>query len=626
MDSVNVVQDITSHAKSVCDENIENTKLIDSDEVRVFFSMVILVPIITMAVLVLIVRSTHERIHTRITRTSEKGYQNLVGFTLAGIIVMIFILFMDMAAVHYYTIDEHKDKHLNKSDSIYSTVNLFSPAVTLGLDLIITIPCLTFIIYLWSVQIQIPRLPQFIALTCLRRFMRSVQNKITKCIAPSYLTFVMPFFYVIFGSKTGSMLRDLRKQEKSAKVQKAINVWVMTGVAVAPFFCFSSHAGYILMAWVTDPVRTTAVFFIGIGCCLYLFFMFRQCYTVHAENTDGDESYILLHNATDPAKEYNPLRDVAQTDYGSVNTSNKGSRDVDDNAGCCNFACVVVFLLTPIFWFIAIFCVVSAQFFITGYVTVQFLVKVYRTCKQNNTSPEDFLDNLKPDHDKTKLTELSYNGILIAFGMSWLIVAPLVLILSSFFIIPVSTYILAQYLENMSQIVIVVLGLLISYKIFTRTESDIELFMRTFQDMARKNKRGAKGNGRVYRNKALQLSRQKPAATPGKQTQQDPQQHVIIPIEEEAGTAEITPSQLESSEEKYDNDMEAGGAIAGELTGKLINYLDMQPQQEDSEQEQDQQDQTHEEDQDEEREKERGEENGNSQAQDTIPEVEIHNT
>ena len=39
-------------------------------------------------------------------------------------------------------------------------------------------------------------------------------------------------------------------------------------------------------------------------------------------------------------------------------------------------------------------------------------------------------------------------------------------------------------------------------------------------------------------------------------------------------------SQLE---EKYDNIVEAGGAIAGELTRKLINYLDMQQQREDTE-------------------------------------------
>ena len=55
------------------------------------------------------------------------------------------------------------------------------------------------------------------------------------------------------------------------------------------------------------------------------------------------------------------------------------------------------------------------------------------------------------------------------------------LIISSFFLLPVSTFLLAQYLQSTSQILVMVIGLLISYKIFTRTESDIEIFMRAFQ-------------------------------------------------------------------------------------------------------------------------------------------------
>ena len=631
VDPVSVVQDITSHAKSVCDEKFKETKLINSDEVRVFFSMVILVPIITMAILVLVVRSTHEHIHDKITGTSAKGYQNLVGFTLAGIIVMIFILIMDMAAVHYYSVDE--DEY--RSNSLHGTVNLFSPAITLVFDLIITILCLTFIIYVCSVQVAQKKRTSRLAKILL-------YLKVT-----SYLkVFTVPYFYVIFGSKTESMLRDLGKQEKSAKVQKAVNIWVISGVAVAPFLCFSSHAGYILMAWVTDPVRTTAAFFIALGCCLYLFFMFRQCYSVHAENDDKDNTAdieetttsiieemkpIMFHNATDPADEYNPLHDVPQTNYGSTETSNRGSRDVDDNAGCCNCCkCVIVFFLTPLLWLMTILCAVIAQ------VTIIWLV-LYRCYKRKNLMPTDFLRNLKPV--KTKKAELSYLGMMISFGMSLLIVVPLALVLSSFFFIPVSTYILAQCLENTSQIVIVVFGLLISYKIFTRTESDIEIFMRTFQDMARKNKQRGKERQQVRirnksksRNKAPQLSQRKPS---GEQKGQEGR--TKIPIEEEettTPTVEITQSQLEFSDEEYENDVEAGGAIAGELTGKLINYLDTEEDNEQEEQkqkqdqdkkdqdkkDQDRQDQ----DEDEERVKEKDEANANSQAQEgTIPEVEI---
>ena len=199
-----MVQDITSHAKSVCDEKLEDTDLIDSDEVRVFFSMVILVPIITMVILVIIVRSTHEHIHTRITGTSEKGYQNLVGFTLAGIIVMIFILLMDIVAVHYYSIDE--DEY--RSNSLRDTVNLFSPAITLVFDLIITIPCLTFIIYVCSVQVAQKKRPLWLSKMVL-------YLKVT-----SYLkVFTVPYFYVIFGSKTAWV--HAKRSRKARKIRQS---------------------------------------------------------------------------------------------------------------------------------------------------------------------------------------------------------------------------------------------------------------------------------------------------------------------------------------------------------------------------------------------------------------------
>ena len=542
-----MVQDITSHAKSVCDENLEDTKFIDSDEVRMFFSMAILIPIITMMVLVLIVRSTHKHIHTRITGTSEKGYQNLVGLTLAGITVMMYILCMDMAAVHYYRV-EYSEKSLG------NTINLFSPAITLILDLMVSIPCLTLMIYLSSVQLSCLCLRHTHEYPCLSKV-------VTLLNVRSYTKmFIALYFYVIFGSKTGSMLRDLQSLRQSAEVQKVINVWVLTGVAVAPFLCVSSHAGYILMAWVTDPVRTTAVFLIALECCLYLFFMFRQCYTVHAENNDeGNTPYVesnsdyTLITIKGPAEE---------TDYGSIQVR-RSYMNIEAKWYC---QAIAVFLQIPLLLFLAIVCVVPAQFAITAYVIVQGLVKAYRTHRRENMSSADFCKQLKPDN--TIITDLSYKGMMIAFGMSWLIIAPLALIISSFFLLPVSTFLLAQYLQSTSQILTVVIGLLISYKIFTRPESDFEVFMRAFHKKAKINKE----NGNISEERALQ-------ETPRKQAQEDPRQlGASIHITAQEGALPTPMSQLESSEEKYDNVAEAGGAIAGELAGKLISYFDIQLQ------------------------------------------------
>lgn len=62
-----------------------------------------------------------------------------------------------------------------------------------------------------------------------------------------------------------------------------------------------------------------------------------------------------------------------------------------------------------------------------------------------------------------------------------MIVPSLAFIIIPFHLIPVSTYQLTEYLETITQIVIVVLGLLITYRIFTIEDSDIAKLMRSFK-------------------------------------------------------------------------------------------------------------------------------------------------
>lgn len=66
-------------------------------------------------------------------------------------------------------------------------------------------------------------------------------------------------------------------------------MWVITGIMFAPVFALASHAGYILIAWVTEPAKSTSAFLTGLGCFLYMFFMFRQCYIV---NTAGGGAHV----------------------------------------------------------------------------------------------------------------------------------------------------------------------------------------------------------------------------------------------------------------------------------------------------------------------------------------------
>ena len=76
--------------------------------------------------------------------------------------------------------------------------------------------------------------------------------------------------------------------------------------------------------------------------------------------------------------------------------------------------------------------------------------------------------------------ELSYRCFFTAFSTALLIVAPPLLI--SLIKIPVSTLVFIEYLEATGQILILVIGLLVTYKIFCQTETESEIFMKAFKD------------------------------------------------------------------------------------------------------------------------------------------------
>ena len=90
--------------------------------------------------------------------------------------------------------------------------------------------------------------------------------------------------------------------------------------------------------------------------------------------------------------------------------------------------------------------------------------------------------------DWDKLKEESHpedNFSIEAFFKScswgWLVVGSLAFFLSAFFVIPLPTVQLAEYVENTTQILIVVLAFLITYKVFTVEATDVQKFMRSFR-------------------------------------------------------------------------------------------------------------------------------------------------
>ena len=545
-----MVLDLTSNAaKSFCNGTLGETKY--PREASLFFIVVVLMPLVTIAIFFLIIRSNHREIHTKMTSSAEKGYENLVGFTPTGITVMIYILSMDILAI--------ASNH----------IRLSAPAVTIALDFIIMSTSMSFIFYLCCVK--------------LFKSDAGCMKKLTLCYFNLY---VLPYLFFLFGTENTRLLRDrldqseavpanvhnqadakAEKAKKAAAAQEFINVWVIFGVLFFPLLCISSHAGYITMAWITQPVKTTAAFLESLVICFYFFFMFRQCYVVHAKTDLGgkrDQQDATVGNELSDTTAGNELSDITE-----------GNEPSDKTEGCKNCTklkevctklkevCMCIILVPSmvliIHWMMAcifaILLVTSSQingiwyYFLRG---SWRLCRVWRPCCCCCSRPRCFQEcskkfsDWRSDHfpscsfsndeseDGSETAELNYECFFTTFSTALLIVAPPLLI--SLIKIPVSTFVFVEYLEATGQILIVVIGSLVSYKIFSRKETESEMFMKAFKDKT------------------------------GMASAQD--------TREGGTTGQHESSDVSDKNMSNKHVLEEGGAIAGRIARKLDDYLD----------------------------------------------------
>ena len=264
-DPTSVVQDIESNAQSVCRDNLKSEYFLRT-EIHLFLALIVLLPIIVMVILAVVIRSTHQYIHTELTKSSTY-HPMFAGVTITGVYTLLFVLCIDLAAVIFYA----KQNHEYSEDEVHGNFNLFIVCITMGMDIVVALQFLYCMLYLCCSQMH---------KHC--EFEKDGErHKCCKCCCECCLPFTLaPYFYVIFGNKKQIGRWKLQDQPNA---DNKLNLWVLTGTMVAPLFCIASHAGYILIAWVTEPAKSTAAFFVGLGSFLYLFIVFKQCYVAHKD-------------------------------------------------------------------------------------------------------------------------------------------------------------------------------------------------------------------------------------------------------------------------------------------------------------------------------------------------------
>ncbi len=255
-------------------------------------------------------------------------------------------------------------------------------------------------------------------------------------------------------------------------------IWIVTGLMFAPLFSIASHSGYILAAWVTEPAKTTAAFLLALSSFLYMFFMFRQCYIVHKDDSTGLFAACCEDSEEDPEADSTDSccnNCKHQETYATYEYSDK----VDCSRDCCCcmenlkscYACFIECCMyskssctCKTYWiYFLIFFPIWA--FFSHLINVCYVI-CYQICSEKGDQPKSF----KIEEDKD--TEFSIRGFFLSCSWGWLIVGVLVFIFSAFFLLPLPTFQLAEYLESAIQLLIVVLAFMITYKVFTSDDVD----------------------------------------------------------------------------------------------------------------------------------------------------------
>ena len=250
----------------------------------------LLLPFAAITLFSVILRKYNRKIET--TLAQPVNHHNLAGLVLTGITVMMYVIFMDICAIYYASTD-----HEHENTSLSPKFNLYLTYITV---------CFDAIVALYSVVIFIACFLRYCC--CFKEICSEsgVMFMIEKCC-------YIPLFYLMLGvdrseevwmlvDHGASASRDQPhnhtiqnnpvqssplKQSKKNIIQNRRDVWIYISFLYASLFCISSHLGYIFVAWVIDPSKTSSIALLALMILPYFFLMYREIYDNTKSITTG---------------------------------------------------------------------------------------------------------------------------------------------------------------------------------------------------------------------------------------------------------------------------------------------------------------------------------------------------
>ena len=256
-----------TYARAVCSDDLYDVYYSGNDGNFVYsiVASTILIPLMSFIILVISIRKLDSSTVNSFTKPSN--HSHLVGLAFIGMTVSFFIIICNILACRTVA----RNNHEYAMEVTKSSINLGVVYVTLVFNILFTLPSCLCVFYIFYINII------------------KFCNCEDRCLSRNFLR---NFFRVLIG---GSSLKKIEKLSDNEIVAVIFPV-----VFVTPVLCISSHIGYIMLAWVTEPGKSTANFILYYFILVYLYLAFRKLYTLHSKRSASIKHTIEEERQDEP--------------------------------------------------------------------------------------------------------------------------------------------------------------------------------------------------------------------------------------------------------------------------------------------------------------------------------------
>ena len=232
----------------------------------VIIFLTIILPIIVLVIAILLFRNVHDDSIKVFTQQSKHGI--LVAMVLTGTIISVGVIVFDVYACVVAASGHHEYEYDIKGRSL----NFIIVYITLACDIVFFSPLFVCIMYVCVCEtcctcFSLPPLPSFILPFY---FLSELPLIVMCCISSCIKDHCNCIGITLLGKKSLSKIKKLSKDEKTA-IMFLISL-------MSPMLCFSSHVGYIMLSWLTEPEKCTTILVLFYFILVFFLLTFRKCY------------------------------------------------------------------------------------------------------------------------------------------------------------------------------------------------------------------------------------------------------------------------------------------------------------------------------------------------------------